>query len=78
MNNFDAARWIADAFAAGVMVRVDRDGNLVMDMLHADPDEADRLDAMLEGGGRCRAVIALLPRPGQRRALCELRRARGR
>lgn len=65
MANFNAARWIADAFAAGIDARLDAAGHLVTTTLYGENlDEIDRLEAALDDPARVRAIRALLPRPG--------------
>ena len=60
-NSFDAARWIADAFQAGIFARVNANGDLALDVVNACPKATEELLSRLSGNSE--AVILQMPKP---------------
>lgn len=60
-ENFDAARWIASAFRAGIFPRVNANGDLALDVIHASPEDTQKLLAEL--CGHSEDVILQMPKP---------------
>jgi len=60
-NMFDAARWISDAFRAGIFARVNSNGDLALDVVHACPRATEELLGRLSGNSE--AVILQMPKP---------------
>lgn len=60
-NTFDAARWITDAFRAGIFARVNSNGDLALDVVNACPKETEELLSRLSGNSE--AVILQMPKP---------------
>lgn len=60
-NTFDAARWIADAFCAGIFARVNSNGDLALDVVNACPKATEELLNRLSGNSE--AVILQMPKP---------------
>ena len=60
-NFFDAARWISDAFRAGIFARVNSNGDLALDVVNACPRATEELLSRLSGNSE--SVILTLPKP---------------
>ncbi|MEQ8356979.1 MAG: hypothetical protein RH942_15685 [Kiloniellaceae bacterium] len=60
-NFFDAARWISDAFNAGIFARVNANGDLALDVVDACPKATEELLSRLSGNSE--AVILQMPKP---------------
>ena len=60
-NSFDAARWIVDAFQAGIFARVNANGDLALDVVDACPKATEELLSRLSGNSE--AVILQMPKP---------------
>ena len=60
-TNFDASRWIVDAFRAGIFPRVNANGDLALDVVNASPDDTEALLGQL--GGNSEDVILRMPKP---------------
>lgn len=60
-NVFDAARWISDAFRAGIFARVNASGDLALDVVNACPKATEELLGRLSGNSE--AVILHMPKP---------------
>src|SRR3546814_17099315 len=58
---FDAARWISDAFQAGIFARVNSNGDLALDVVNACPKATEELLGRLRGHPD--AVILPMPKP---------------
>jgi hypothetical protein len=58
---FDAARWITDAFRAGIFARVNANGDLALDVVNACPKATEELLGRLSGHSE--AVILQMPKP---------------
>ncbi len=58
---FDAARWISDAFSAGIFARVNANGDLALDVVNACPKATEELLSRLSGNSE--AVILQMPKP---------------
>lgn len=58
---FDAARWISDAFRAGIFARVNANGDLALDVVNACPRATEELLCRLSGNSE--AVILHMPKP---------------
>ena len=61
VNDFDAAKWIAEAFRAGIFPRVNANGDLSLNVLDASPEDTEILLARLSGHSE--DVILQMPRP---------------
>jgi hypothetical protein len=60
-EDFDAARWIASAFRVGIFPRVNANGDLALDVVHASPEDTQKLLAEL--CGHSEDVILQMPKP---------------
>ena len=60
-NTFNAARWISDAFRAGIFARVNANGDLALDVVNACPKATEELLSRLSGNSE--AVILQMPKP---------------
>mgnify|MGYP003700781431 CR=1 FL=1 len=60
-NTFDPARWILDAFQAGIFARVNANGDLALDVVNACPKATEELLSRLSGNSE--AVILQMPKP---------------
>lgn len=60
-TSFDPARWIADAFRAGIFARVNANGDLALDVVNACPKRTEELLGRLSGNSE--AVILQMPKP---------------
>ncbi len=60
-NIFDPARWILDAFQAGIFARVNANGDLALDVVNACPKATEELLSRLSGNSE--AVILQMPKP---------------
>ena len=60
-NTFDAARWISDAFRAGIFARENANGDLALDVVNACPKATEELLSRLSGNSE--AVILQMPKP---------------
>lgn len=60
-QTFDAARWISDAFSAGIFARVNANGDLALDVVNACPKATEELLGRLSGNSE--AVILQMPKP---------------
>ncbi len=60
-TDFDAARWIFDAFQAGIFARVNANGDLALDVVNACPKATEELLSRLSGNSE--AVILQMPKP---------------
>jgi len=60
-DTFDAARWICDAFNAGIFARVNSNGDLALDVVNACPKATEELLSRLSGNSE--AVILQMPKP---------------
>lgn len=60
-DTFDAARWIFDAFNAGIFARVNSNGDLALDVVNACPRATEELLSRLSGNSE--AVILQMPKP---------------
>lgn len=58
---FDPARWIVDAFRAGIFARVNANGDLALDVVNACPKQTEELLGRLSGNSE--AVILQMPKP---------------
>ena len=58
---FDATRWIVDAFTAGIFPRVNANGDLSLNVIDATPEDTKTLLARLSGHSE--DVILQMPRP---------------
>src|SRR3546814_10460850 len=58
---FDAARWISDAFRAGMFARVNSNGDLALDVVNACPKATEELLGRLSGNSE--ALILQMPKP---------------
>ena len=61
MNQFDAATWIADAFRAGIFLRVNACGDLSLNVAEASPEDTHSLLERLRGHSE--DVILQMPKP---------------
>ncbi len=60
-TNFDATRWIADAFRVGIFPRVNANGDLALDVVNASPADTETLLGQLNGNSE--DVILRMPKP---------------
>ncbi len=60
-TNFDASRWIAEAFRAGIFPRVNANGDLALDVVNASPADTELLLDQLSGNSE--DVILRMPKP---------------